>query len=108
MGTATLPTTSRKALAGTSTETSTETWTGTSTGTLSGRDGAIVRAGAAGGAELVFGAEPDLLLQGRCCCDQVAAHRLAHAGLIAPALPAGVGQRVPACLTPAGVARMTA
>jgi hypothetical protein len=39
---------------------------------LSGRDRAILRAVAAGGAELVFGAEPDLLLQGRCCCDQVA------------------------------------
>ena len=82
--------------------------TSTSTATLTGRDRAILRAVAAGGAELLIGAEPDLLLDGRCCCDQVAAHRLAHAGLIAPTLTAGVGHRVPACLTLAGAARLAA
>ena len=80
----------------------------TSTTTLTGRDRAILRAVAAGGAELLTGAEPDLLLDGRCCCDQVAAHRLAHRGLIAPTRTAGVGQRVPACLTLAGAARLVA
>lgn len=61
-----------------------------------------------GGAELVFGAEPDLLIDGRCCCDQAAAHRLARAGLIAPRAAAIVGQRVAAFLTPAGTARLSA
>ncbi len=76
--------------------------------TLTRRDRARLRAVAGGGAELVFGAEPDLLIDGRCCCDQTAAHRLAHAGLIAPRATATVGQRVPACLTPAGTARLSA
>jgi hypothetical protein len=44
--------------------------------TLTWRDRAILRAVAGGGAELVFGAEPDLIIDGRCCCDQSAAHRL--------------------------------
>jgi hypothetical protein len=68
-----------------------EGMSGTSTVTLTGRDRAILRAVAAGGAELLIGAEPDLLLDGRCCCDQVAAHRLAHRGLIAPTRTAAVG-----------------
>ena len=78
------------------------------TATLTGRDRAILRAVAAGGAELLIGAEPDLLLDDRCSCDQVAAHRLAHRGLIAPTRTAAVGQRVPACLTLAGAARLAA
>ncbi len=45
----------------------------TTTNTLSGRDRAILRAVAAGGAELALGTEPDLFLDGRCCCDQSAA-----------------------------------
>jgi hypothetical protein len=78
---------------------------------LTRRDRAILKAVANGRAELVYGAEPDLLLDGRCCCDQVAAHRLARAGLIAPAelvpgVLAGVGQRVPARLTAAGTAQL--
>ena len=80
----------------------------TTTTTLSGRDRAILRAVAAGGAELQLGAEPDLFLDGRCCCDQMAAHRLAHAGLIAPLAIAPVGQRVPARLTAAGTAQLSA
>jgi hypothetical protein len=75
---------------------------------LTSRDRAILRAVAAGHAELLFGAEPDLIIDGRCCCDQAAAHRLAHAGLIAPLSPAIVGERVPAGLTPAGTARLSA
>ena len=70
--------------------------------TLSFRDRAILRAVANGGAELATGAEPDLFLEGRCCTDQFAARRLAHAGLIAAAAPAAVGQRVLARLTAAG------
>lgn len=72
------------------------------TGVLTHRDRAILRAVAGGTAELIGGAQPDLLVDGRCCCDQMAAHRLAKAGLIAGAGPAVLGQRVPARLTSAG------
>jgi hypothetical protein len=81
--------------------TSTEHRTRTGTA-LTRRDLAILRAVGRGTAEMVVGAEPDLFLDGRCCCDQVAAHRLARAGLIAAAGPAAVGQRVAARLTRAG------
>ena len=74
----------------------------TTTTTLSGRDRAILRAVAAGGAELQLGTESDLFLDGRCCCDQTAAHRLVRAGFIAAATLGLVGQRVAAALTPAG------
>ena len=74
----------------------------TTTTTLSGRDRAILRAVAAGGAELQLGTEPDLFLDGRCCCDQSAAHQLVRAGLIAAATLGLVGQRVAAALTPTG------
>jgi hypothetical protein len=70
--------------------------------TLSYRDRAILRAVAGGGAELVAGAEPDLFLDGLCCADQIAAHRLARAGLIATAGPVAPGSRVPAQLTAVG------
>ncbi|MGD9525898.1 hypothetical protein [Pseudonocardia sp.] len=76
------------------------------TETLTRRDRAILRAVAAGGAELLCGSGPDLLIDGRCCCDQLAARRLARAGLIAAAGPAG--ERVPARLTPAGMAQLAA
>jgi hypothetical protein len=74
---------------------------------LTSRDRAILKAVAAGRAEIVYGAEPDMFLDGRCCCDQTAVHRLAHAGLIAPLGLADIGQRVPATLTPAGTAQIT-
>jgi hypothetical protein len=69
---------------------------------LSYRDRAILRAVAVGTAEMIVGVEPDLMLDGRCCGDQLAAHRLAHAGFIAAARPAAAGQRVLALLTAAG------
>ena len=69
---------------------------------LTGRDRAILRAVAAGNAELAWGAEPDLLRDGRYCCDQSAAHRLARTGLIAPVRVCVAGQRVPATVTAAG------
>ena len=75
---------------------------------LSGRDRAILRAVVAGNAELAWGAEPDLLLDGRYCCDQPAAHRLARAGLIAPATVCAAGQRVAATVTPAGLRELAA
>lgn len=72
-----------------------------STHRLSHRDHAILRAVAAGTAQLSGGCEPDLFLDGRCCSDQLAAHRLVHAGLIAPSRTGAHHQRVPAVLTPA-------
>ena len=57
---------------------------------------------AAGGAELQLGTEPDLFFDGRCCCDQAAAHLLVRAGLIAAATLGLVGERVAAAITPAG------
>jgi hypothetical protein len=76
--------------------------TQTPTEALTHRDRAILRAVGLGTAEIVLGAEPDLFLDGRCCCDQVAAHRLARAGLIAAAEPGAAGERVSARLTRAG------
>jgi hypothetical protein len=73
------------------------------TSTLSGRERAILRAvEAGGGAEHVLGAAPDLLLGGRYCCDQSAAHHLVGMGLIAATTLGVVGRRVAAALTPAG------
>jgi hypothetical protein len=69
---------------------------------LSRRDRAILRAVAGGRAELLVGVAPDLYLDGRCCADQVAAHRLARAGLITAAAPGRTAQRVAARLTSAG------
>jgi hypothetical protein len=69
---------------------------------LSVRDRAILRAVERGRAELVWGSEPDLYLDGRSCCDQSAVHRLVRAGLIAPATEGTVGQRIPAVITTAG------
>jgi hypothetical protein len=69
---------------------------------LTDRDRAILRAVAGGTAELLGDAHPDLFVDGRSCCDQMAVRRLAHAGLITGAGPAGTGRRVPARLTPAG------
>jgi hypothetical protein len=74
----------------------------TSARPLTGRDRAILRAVATGTAELTGGTEPDLLIGGRYCCDQEAAHRLARTGLIAPTAACVLGQRVTAVLTAAG------
>jgi hypothetical protein len=69
---------------------------------LSVRDRAILREVAEGRAELVWGSEPDLYIEGRSCCDQSAVHRLVRAGLIAPAVEVAVGRRIPAAITTAG------
>ncbi len=65
---------------------------------------AMLRAVDAGRAQLTLSQEPDLFIDGVPCCDQFTAHTLSHDGLIAPALAGAIGQRVPAALTPAGVA----
>ena len=87
----------------------TDAGAGTMTGSaLSGRDRAILRAVGRGTAEVVVAPSSTLYLEGRWCADQFAAHRLAHAGLIAQQAPGAVGQRVPALLTAAGHARLAA
>ncbi|MGI5129646.1 hypothetical protein ACQEVB_22760 [Pseudonocardia sp. CA-107938] len=67
----------------------------TRTSTLTGRDRAILRAVAAGHAELGTGSV--LYVDGRYCSDQTAGWRLTKAGLIAAAQGA-TGERVPAVL----------
>ena len=79
----------------------------TATVQLTGRDRAILRAVAGGSAELSGSSEPDLFLDGRSCCDQPAARRLAQLGLIAAAVASPVGRRAPAIVTPAGRALIT-
>lgn len=63
---------------------------------------AMLRAVAAGRAQLSCSSEPDLFIDGLSCCDQFAAHALVHAGLVQQGRPGLVGQRVLAALTPAG------
>jgi len=72
------------------------------TESLTHRDRAILRAVAGGTAEMSVSSEPDLYVDGRFCCDQLAARRLAHAGLIAGARPGPRGPGGPARLTEAG------
>ncbi|MGH3947955.1 MAG: hypothetical protein ACRDSE_02360 [Pseudonocardiaceae bacterium] len=45
---------------------------------LTGRDRAILAAVAAGRVEMSCSCEPDLFVDGLCCCDQVAARNLAR------------------------------
>lgn len=70
---------------------------------LSHRAAAMLRAVAAGRAQLRCGREPDLYIDGVPCCDQFCAHELVHEGLIAQ-VPGRFGQLVPASLTPMGMA----
>ncbi|WP_052395213.1 hypothetical protein [Kutzneria sp. 744] len=63
---------------------------------------AMLRAVAAGRAQLTCSAEPDLFVDGVPCCDQFTAHVLAHEGLVRAGQPGTPGQRVPAVLTRAG------
>jgi hypothetical protein len=61
---------------------------------------AMLRAVAAGRAELTDSREPDFRVDGLPCCDQAMAHDLVHAGLVAPAGPRSPW--MPAKLTPSG------
>jgi hypothetical protein len=74
---------------------------------LSRREFALLRAIAAGRGEITGGCEPDLFIDGLACCDQSAAHHLAHAGLVRATSPVEVGQRVSAELTNPGCAVLT-
>ncbi|KAA9165029.1 hypothetical protein FPZ12_006800 [Amycolatopsis acidicola] len=69
---------------------------------------AILRAAAAGRVEMTCSCEPDLYVDGLACCDQTTGRLLAHAGLIRPARPGSLGQRVPVRLTAAGHAALQA
>lgn len=69
---------------------------------LTHRARAMLRAVAAGRAEVTHSQEPDLRVDGLPCCDQAAARQLAHAGLVRPAQVGGHGQWFPAELTPEG------
>jgi hypothetical protein len=68
-------------------------------GELSRRDRALLRAVADGHGEVADDCGPVLTIDGRCCCDQLAARRLTQAGLIER--PSGTEPR-PARLTPTG------
>lgn len=74
---------------------------------LNHRTLAMLRAVLDGRAELSCSKEPDLFIDGVPCCDQFTAHTLAHDGLIAPAHTGSFGERVPAMVTPAGLAAIT-
>ncbi|MYW93693.1 hypothetical protein G3I59_24515 [Amycolatopsis rubida] len=65
---------------------------------------AMLRAIAAGRAELTRSCEPDLRVDGLPCCDQTTAHDLVREGLVRPvSAPGGaVGQWTRAELTPDG------
>lgn len=72
------------------------------TTTLNFRAIAMLRAVAAGRAEVTCSCEPDLYVDGVACCDQFTAHTLAHHDLVRAARLGAIGQRVPAVLTAAG------
>lgn len=80
----------------------------TPTGQLSPRHLAMLRAVGAGRAELTTSCEPDLYVDGLCCCDHQATSDLVKTGLIEATVPAGIGQRVAARLTDAGRAKLGA
>ena len=69
---------------------------------LTYRHYALLRAVGAGRRELSYSCEPDLYIDGRNSCDQIAAHLLARLGLIRHSTQGQIGQRVPAELTDAG------
>lgn len=66
------------------------------------RERATLRAVAEGRVEMSQGSEPDLFVDGACCCDQVTAHHLAHDGLLKPGGSAIGGARARAVLTESG------
>ena len=73
---------------------------------LAHRHYALLRAVAAAQCELTCSRAPDLFIDGRSCCDQIAVHLLSRLGLIRHATQGRVGERVPAELTDAGHAAL--
>jgi len=78
--------------------------TTTNASVLSYRDGAVLRAVAAGRCEISADAGGCLVVDGLCCCDQSVGPRLTRAGLIAAAGPLPA----PARLTSSGQALLEA
>ncbi|HEX6351410.1 hypothetical protein [Actinophytocola sp.] len=72
------------------------------TSELSHRAISMLRAVAAGRAELTCSCEPDLRIDSLLCCDQATARLLFHSGLIEPTANVAIGQWTTAGLTPAG------
>ncbi|HEY3472146.1 MAG TPA: hypothetical protein VGL47_43910 [Amycolatopsis sp.] len=72
---------------------------------LTHRAMAMLKAVAAGRAQMSCSCEPDLFIDGFACCDQMTAHALAHGGYLRPAVEGATG-RVPAELTEAGRAAL--
>lgn len=72
---------------------------------LTHRAMAMLKAVAAGRAQMSCSCEPDLFIDGFACCDQITAHALAHGGYLRPAEEGATG-RVPAELTEAGRAAL--
>jgi hypothetical protein len=69
---------------------------------LSGRAKSMLRAVAAGRAELSGGREPDLYVDGLPCCDQMVTHDLVRAGLLRARRAVGLDERTDAELTEEG------
>ncbi|MFD1148111.1 hypothetical protein [Saccharothrix hoggarensis] len=69
---------------------------------LSGRAKAMLRAVAAGRAQLTGGREPDLYVDGLPCCDQMATHDLVRAGLLRARRAVRLDERADAELTDEG------
>ncbi|WIV52922.1 hypothetical protein [Amycolatopsis nalaikhensis] len=63
---------------------------------------AMLRAVAAGRAQITCSREPDMFVDGLPCCDQAAARALIHAGLVRAARLGVAGERVPAALSAEG------
>ncbi|MFC6089270.1 hypothetical protein Q5530_09480 [Saccharothrix sp. BKS2] len=74
---------------------------------LSGRARAVLRAVAAGRAQLTGGCEPDLYIDGLPCCDQMVSHDLVRAGLLRGRREVGLYERTEALLTEAGRAAIS-
>ncbi|RSM46633.1 hypothetical protein DMA12_10325 [Amycolatopsis balhimycina DSM 5908] len=72
---------------------------------LTHRAMAMLRAVAAGRAQMSCSCEPDLFIDGFACCDQMTAHDLARGGYLRPAAENATG-RVTAELTEAGRAAL--
>jgi hypothetical protein len=68
---------------------------------LTGRERALLRAVAAGRCELTASREPDLLVDGMFCSDQLCARRLVRSRLVTRT-GSGSGRRTPAALSDAG------
>ena len=71
---------------------------------VSYRSLSMLRAVAAGRAQVSCSCEPDLFIDGVSCGDQFTAHMLAHSGFLQPGAAGLPGQLVPAQITPSGAA----